>query len=229
MLLYSYKGKEPAPLPNRIRMKDGSTKTSLNKLSKKELESIGFFGPILKPEYDKDTQRLYWNGNEYEISDLTKEELSMKIENINYINFWEKFIKTNFFQKLRRESLESSFKNIIYTELISIFCEARFGTPNIKEIQKYIDILFFVYEFTEEEIEDLKKNLKETNLSFQYEIPSQEYILSNTYNVSLNKIIPISPFPSWIFINDKWEAPIPYPNDGKIYKWKEEYKSWIEL
>lgn len=37
------------------------------------------------------------------------------------------------------------------------------------------------------------------------------------------------PFPSWV-LNDNslWEAPIPYPNDGKLYGWNEETQSWVE-
>lgn len=39
------------------------------------------------------------------------------------------------------------------------------------------------------------------------------------------------PADSWIF-NDEvfdWEAPIPYPEDGKDYVWNEEGLSWMEL
>jgi hypothetical protein len=39
------------------------------------------------------------------------------------------------------------------------------------------------------------------------------------------------PFDSWV-INNKtidWEAPIPYPNDGKNYKWDESVVNWVEV
>lgn len=37
------------------------------------------------------------------------------------------------------------------------------------------------------------------------------------------------PFPSWLFNSDTyiWEAPIPMPNDGKIYNWNEEIGNWV--
>jgi hypothetical protein len=42
---------------------------------------------------------------------------------------------------------------------------------------------------------------------------------------------PPKPFPSWI-LNPQtcfWEAPVPYPNDGKEYVWDEETQSWVEV
>lgn len=39
------------------------------------------------------------------------------------------------------------------------------------------------------------------------------------------------PFPSWSLnqITWLWEAPIPMPTDGKMYKWDEDTVSWIEV
>lgn len=39
------------------------------------------------------------------------------------------------------------------------------------------------------------------------------------------------PYPSWILDQDSylWEAPIPYPNDGKYYAWNEETQGWDEV
>jgi len=38
------------------------------------------------------------------------------------------------------------------------------------------------------------------------------------------------PYPSWTLNNITWtwEAPVAYPNDGKIYIWNEEAKNWVE-
>ena len=37
------------------------------------------------------------------------------------------------------------------------------------------------------------------------------------------------PYPSWILNNQTylWEAPVPYPTDGKIYYWDEATQSWV--
>jgi hypothetical protein len=47
----------------------------------------------------------------------------------------------------------------------------------------------------------------------------------------IDAFIPPKPYPSWI-INPQtclWEAPIPYPEDGKYYEWDEQTKSWKEI
>jgi len=38
-----------------------------------------------------------------------------------------------------------------------------------------------------------------------------------------------SPYASWTLNPESyiWEAPTPYPNDGKNYQWNEETKSWV--
>lgn len=38
------------------------------------------------------------------------------------------------------------------------------------------------------------------------------------------------PYSSWVINTNTWtwEAPIPYPNDGKFYIWDESQKEWIE-
>jgi hypothetical protein len=52
-----------------------------------------------------------------------------------------------------------------------------------------------------------------------------------SYDTSRDAFIPPKPFPSWV-LNDQtcmWEAPNPYPNDGKDYRWDEPTTSWIEV
>jgi hypothetical protein len=40
----------------------------------------------------------------------------------------------------------------------------------------------------------------------------------------------VQPYPSWTLNQTTWlwEAPTPYPNDDKLYKWDEETTSWVE-
>ena len=49
-----------------------------------------------------------------------------------------------------------------------------------------------------------------------------------TYSQDLDAFIPPQPFNSWILNEDTclWEAPVAYPDDGQIYKWNEQTKSW---
>lgn len=51
-----------------------------------------------------------------------------------------------------------------------------------------------------------------------------------TYDAERDAFIPPKPYGSWV-LNDTsclWEAPTPYPNDGKRYIWSEGSRSWVE-
>ena len=39
------------------------------------------------------------------------------------------------------------------------------------------------------------------------------------------------PFPSWTLNQTTWtwEAPVAYPTDGKVYRWDEDTKNWVEV
>jgi hypothetical protein len=52
-----------------------------------------------------------------------------------------------------------------------------------------------------------------------------------TYDSTRDAFIPPTPYNSWVLNEETclWEAPIPMPNDDKIYNWDEETTSWIEL
>ncbi len=51
------------------------------------------------------------------------------------------------------------------------------------------------------------------------------------YDSQRDAFVPPKPFPSWVLIEEtcEWVAPIPYPNDGKSYRWDEPTISWIEV
>jgi hypothetical protein len=241
MPLYSYKGQEPEELPFRIRLDDGSTRTSLNELSIEDLESFGFVGPIIKPKYDELTQKIEWNGGAYEIIDLTEEEIvriygekeaeenKKKLELMDYNLFWELLIGSGVYKKLRAAAAQSLVANTICTELIALFSDAKVGRVNKLSIQKYMDILVLNFEFTAEEVEELQKIMDKTNLSLDYTLSDAEYISSHIYDFESNTIAPLSPFASWVFVNGEWNAPIPYPTDGKVYDWNEDLGNWTEI
>lgn len=234
MELYSYQGKEPAELPFRIRLDDGSTRTSLNILSVEELQEIGFIGPIVKPQFDQDTQKIEWTGTEYQIILLTDEEIANKnqedrlqnLKKVNYNLFWQLLIDGRVYKKLRNASLQSLAANTICTELISLFSDAKVGKVDEYSIQKYLNILFLNFEFTSEEVKELKDFMNQTYLDVIFTLPDEEYISTYTYHLESNTIIPPAPYESWTLVNDKWEAPIPYPTDGKTYRWIEEELNW---
>ena len=50
-----------------------------------------------------------------------------------------------------------------------------------------------------------------------------------TYDPVLDAFIAPKPYPSWLLNTTtcKWEAPVPYPTDGKKYYWDEATLSWV--
>lgn len=52
-----------------------------------------------------------------------------------------------------------------------------------------------------------------------------------TYDPQTDAFVPPQPFASWLYNSDKcqWYAPVPYPNDGKRYRWDESTQSWVEV
>lgn len=52
-----------------------------------------------------------------------------------------------------------------------------------------------------------------------------------SYNQELDAFIPPKIFESWTLdeVDCDWVAPVPYPQDGKVYIWSEESLNWIEF
>lgn len=51
------------------------------------------------------------------------------------------------------------------------------------------------------------------------------------YDEALDAFIPPQPFESWDLneVTCRWVAPVPYPQDGRIYEWDEESLTWTEV
>ncbi len=52
-----------------------------------------------------------------------------------------------------------------------------------------------------------------------------------TYDAGRDAFIPQRPYPSWVLdeFSCLWNAPVPYPTDGKRYSWNEENLAWDEI
>ena len=70
MTLYSNNGQRPAPLPFRITLPDGFTRTDPRTFTAEEIQSAGFSGPYAEPDYDPATERLDWIDGEYVVTAL---------------------------------------------------------------------------------------------------------------------------------------------------------------
>ena len=51
------------------------------------------------------------------------------------------------------------------------------------------------------------------------------------YNQTRDAFMCPQPYPSWTLVEDtcEWEAPTPYPDDGKMYDWDEDSTSWVAV
>lgn len=71
-------------------------------------------------------------------------------------------------------------------------------------------------------------NWKQTsyNLNFRKNYAS----MGDRYDPVLDAFIPQQPYPSWILNTQtcRYEPPVAFPNDGKLYHWDEDKLSWIE-
>ena len=50
-----------------------------------------------------------------------------------------------------------------------------------------------------------------------------------TYDSVNDVFISPKPYEDWILVNYKWEAPIPYPSDGKMYSWNNNQWNLINI
>jgi hypothetical protein len=67
--LYSLNGAAPAPLPFRITLANGFTRTDPSSFTEDEIAEAGYV-LIEQPEYDSATQALNWNGASFDVVDI---------------------------------------------------------------------------------------------------------------------------------------------------------------
>lgn len=226
MNFYSYQGQEPQGLPERLRLEDGTTITSLHHLTNEELNSYGFVGPIVKPEFNTETQKLVWNGSEYDAVDLTTEDINLiqseSLESIrrgfDVSNFWSQLHQTSFYHRIRKEAGTHLQINVLYSEFVTL-------SKTLSDIEQYLKKLFLVIDFTEQQVESLSNILDFYHLNF---VCDKE---TNTYDFDTDSIIDNTtrPFTSWVWNGIKWVAPVDYPTDGKSYIWNEKTKKWKKI
>ena len=77
--LYTANGAKPAPLPSRIRLSDGRTRTNPASFKPEEIADAGFVPADPKPEPGPD-QVVTWGGDAWVVHDKTPEELASEAE-----------------------------------------------------------------------------------------------------------------------------------------------------
>ena len=69
-MLYSFRQQLPAPLPFRIRLSNGFTRTEPANFTAEEIADAGYVGPYTEPDYNPATEQLLWVDGEYVIEQL---------------------------------------------------------------------------------------------------------------------------------------------------------------
>ena len=77
------------------------------------------------------------------------------------------------------------------------------------------------------------------NIDYDFDTIKQTSYNSNFRNIyagigftydSVNDVfIAPQPYEDWILVNNKWEAPIPYPSDDKMYSWNNNQWNLINI
>lgn len=66
--------------------------------------------------------------------------------------------------------------------------------------------------------------------SYNGRIRKQYAGIGYTYDPVNDVFVAPQPWPSWTLdSNHDWQAPVPYPTDGKIYSWNETDQRWDEV
>lgn len=67
------------------------------------------------------------------------------------------------------------------------------------------------------------------NASFRFNYAGVGYTFDPAANGGSGAFITPKPYPSWLLNTTtyQWEAPVPYPDDGKQYYWDEATLSWV--
>lgn len=75
MLVYSYKGQEPQPLPERIRLSTGLTRTDSSTFTDEEIADAGYTLSDPKPVINPNQQKVSWTTTGWVVENLTDQEI----------------------------------------------------------------------------------------------------------------------------------------------------------
>ena len=150
-------GGAPQMLPDYWRNAPGEEpRTDLPDLSDEELNALGWKGPI-SLDFDFYTKNAVWNTEtrEWDVVELSDYE---KEQRLDYRKFWNDFIDTSAYAKLKQTASESLSVNIIMTEFISVITDAKTLNKhegehaNATKIQSVISEILSNVAFTTEEL-----------------------------------------------------------------------------
>lgn len=73
-----------------------------------------------------------------------------------------------------------------------------------------------------------KQGQKCVRTSYNGNIRKNYAAIGDTYDEARDAFIPPKPYESWVLDEETclWEAPVPHPEDDKLYSWNEDAQSW---
>jgi hypothetical protein len=174
-LLYSLLNGEPGPLPKRLKI-DGVTRTDTSSFTAAELDRAGYTGPFQKPSFDPDTQIVRWEGDRYFVLDLAPQEVeTRRIAKVraaaNYRGFWQALLGSSVYQTLRMAAAADLGANMLVTELIAAFADAKLGEPNEQVINAAMEELLASMQLPADDLDALYAALKANGLYELFPIP----------------------------------------------------------
>ena len=133
-------GNHPQTLPDLWRDGDDIVRDDLPSLTDEQLNDLGWKGPIQMPPLSGTsffTHTYEWNSEtrewaSFELSTLDKEK------NVEYEKFWDLFIDTDFYNKLKTTASTKLATNVLYTEFIALLDDA-FTADEIAKLQGILE------------------------------------------------------------------------------------------
>ena len=105
--MYSYKNDYPiSTLPHRIRKENGDTVTGIKDFNDEALLELGFVKVDNPPEFSDYTHKLEWSGTEWQVVDLSEEELIVEEQRLGQMMINERngYFEKEFWRVQRCES-----------------------------------------------------------------------------------------------------------------------------
>lgn len=185
-LVYSYQNREPAPLPERIRLPDGSTLRP--PLSSEQLGQLGYTGPISVPSYDPTTQLRSWDTNDmcYRVLQLAPQEIEARAvaqqeASANYRLLYSTLTGSSTYQEIVSQAADNLPLTVACTQFLSAMVDAKLGEPNLPALQLCIDAVLRTATLNDDHLQEIYLALSASGLwglitlgEFEPELPEPE-------------------------------------------------------
>lgn len=166
MTLFSYHNGVPGPLPEVLK-----------NASIEQLKSLGYKGPFDIPQFNPRTQQAKWNGETWQIIDLSTEEIEAAsykrlLSRADWTGFSNGLMASSAYAKARAAAATSLNVNVDCTELIALMSDAKAGRPYVNGINDCLSSIEASIDLTEEDKKELYDILSATGLSSIVFVPN---------------------------------------------------------